>query len=511
MLRVTILAGSLVAIGAFTGVSVAAGGPMADAGLDQTVTVETTVQLDGTGSGHPDGELSTYRWTIRTPDGREIETDCPDCERSQFTPSVVGRYQVNLTVTGPRGTQSTDTLYVYVQDAGPDVQLSGERTPDPNEAVTYTASAESEDAELEEIVWAVEDQVIAVRSLEGSSAENELSLAFSDAETHRVQVVVRDSNGRTAYDQLHVQPQSGSSSTSGWSDVDSSGCSDSGYAASHPKECWGLEESSNSSDDDQPEEQPIVGPEEVMYITEGYRGILKVGAAARDSNLMNRQVEKYGLDSGENAPWQQSQTERIIEPVTEEVSRFLFGQERKSVSCEMTVGERSKSSCGEKVWELENQGETTNIYSKGEAGSYSEYGLKNAERVAGGNPTSFEDGQTVHVKVVTQQQEEGIVDKTVEFVEPKVDNFRNTAGSVIEADKGGSSTSSHDDSSNNHRSSTGSNERGSGSSVSNTGGRIVSGTGSNSRGKSSSHSTETFSTISEPSTVNPRLGKGLVK
>jgi hypothetical protein len=37
---------------------------MADAGLDQTVTDGTPVELDGSGSLHPDGQITAYEWSI---------------------------------------------------------------------------------------------------------------------------------------------------------------------------------------------------------------------------------------------------------------------------------------------------------------------------------------------------------------------------------------------------------------------------------------------------------------
>ena len=59
---------AFLAFGGFAGTALAAEGPMADAGLDQTVANGTTVQLDGTGSTHPDGRISTYEWSIATDD-----------------------------------------------------------------------------------------------------------------------------------------------------------------------------------------------------------------------------------------------------------------------------------------------------------------------------------------------------------------------------------------------------------------------------------------------------------
>lgn len=430
MLRTAMFAAILAVLVAFTGGSAAAtGAPMADAGLDQTVTVETTVQLDGTGSAHPDGELSGYEWSIRTPDGRVIEPACADCDRTRFTPSTVGRYEVTLTVTGPDGAESTDTLYVYVEDAGPEVSLSGDRTPDPAESVTYTATAESPDAELEEIAWAVEDRIVAVRSLDGSTDESQLSLAFADADTYRVQVVVLDSNGRTAYDQLYVQPQVESSATISMSEPDPTGCEDSVYAANHPVECWGIDNISIERPESEPEpdETPTLDPEEILYETEGYEWNLNLGQGAVDSRFVNTQVEEFGFDNGDNAPWNRG---KVLEPTVDEVSTFLFGQERRTETCEMTVGEISTNGCHQRVLELENEGGTTNAYSGTATGRYTEYGLTNAERVRGQSPPSLEEGQKVEVTVVIQQEEDGLIDHTVETLEPVSDSARDTAASI---------------------------------------------------------------------------------
>lgn len=40
--------------------------PVADAGPDQAVAPDTTVQLDGSGSSHDDGDTLTYRWVLES-------------------------------------------------------------------------------------------------------------------------------------------------------------------------------------------------------------------------------------------------------------------------------------------------------------------------------------------------------------------------------------------------------------------------------------------------------------
>ncbi|WP_254837648.1 PKD domain-containing protein [Natronomonas marina] len=196
----SLLAGTL-------GVAAADSGPLADAGLDQEVTVDTTVQLDGTGSSHPDGTIDSYEWSIETPNGGQITPDCADCARTHFTPDDPGRYDVTLTVTDGEGRSDSDTLYVYVEGAGPSVELDGPTDPPADEPTPYEATAETTNAELEEITWRVDDATVAEGSLSGAADTDERPLTFSDPGTHRIEVVVRDSSGRTARDTLLVEPQ----------------------------------------------------------------------------------------------------------------------------------------------------------------------------------------------------------------------------------------------------------------------------------------------------------------
>ncbi|MFC6794225.1 PKD domain-containing protein [Halobaculum halobium] len=92
--------------------------PLADAGLDQEVERGTVVWLDGGGSLDPDGDIVASEWSIRTPDGREINPNAPTAMSTTFTASTVGRYEVTLTVTDDHGVDRSDTLYVDVAARG---------------------------------------------------------------------------------------------------------------------------------------------------------------------------------------------------------------------------------------------------------------------------------------------------------------------------------------------------------------------------------------------------------
>ncbi|PSP66623.1 hypothetical protein BRC85_09130 [Halobacteriales archaeon QS_1_69_70] len=181
----TVLAILLVVAGA-AGVVAADDGPLAAAGLDQEVGVDTTVQLDGTGSSHPDGRIDGYEWSIETPDGRTITPDCRDCARTTFTPRTVGRYNVTLTVTDADGRTDNDTLYVHVEKAGPTVELSGDTEPQVDDPTPYDASAEARDADLETLTW---------------------KLGNREPQTYHLIVIATDTANRTTRDTLTIEPQ----------------------------------------------------------------------------------------------------------------------------------------------------------------------------------------------------------------------------------------------------------------------------------------------------------------
>ncbi|MGD2123995.1 MAG: PKD domain-containing protein, partial [Gemmatimonadota bacterium] len=74
--------------------------PIADAGLDQAAMTGELVQLDGSGSFVPDGDLPTFLWSFQSkPDGsRAMISDAATLSAS-FTPDLVGTYVVSLTVS----------------------------------------------------------------------------------------------------------------------------------------------------------------------------------------------------------------------------------------------------------------------------------------------------------------------------------------------------------------------------------------------------------------------------
>lgn len=73
--------------------------PIANPGTSQSVTVGTTVPLDGSGSADANGDTLTYQWTLSSvPTGSSASIADPDAKITSFVPDVAGTYVVQLVV-----------------------------------------------------------------------------------------------------------------------------------------------------------------------------------------------------------------------------------------------------------------------------------------------------------------------------------------------------------------------------------------------------------------------------
>jgi len=200
---VALLTAGLIGAGIPTGAVAAGGGPLADAGLDQTVTRGATVYLDGRGSTAPDGEITAYRWRITTPDGATAAPADPTAARTEFVARRTGTYEVTLEVTDDEGRRATDTLYVEVNPpAPPSVTLDGPETATAVGTESYTARVDPGDNPVETIVWSVDGTELARESLAGTRATRTVDLPTSG--TVDVAATVIDTAGERDTARLEV-------------------------------------------------------------------------------------------------------------------------------------------------------------------------------------------------------------------------------------------------------------------------------------------------------------------
>lgn len=100
--------------------------PTADAGPATTTMVEgASIDLDGSSSSDPDGDVITYRWIQKT--GPPLTFSDPLAIQPTVTSSDVTADSVavvELTVTDTRGLQGTDKISIAIDDTGATVEAS---------------------------------------------------------------------------------------------------------------------------------------------------------------------------------------------------------------------------------------------------------------------------------------------------------------------------------------------------------------------------------------------------
>ena len=121
--------------------------PVADAGPDRTVTVDETVQLNGSGSQDVDGGPLTYRWAFTsTPAGSLATLSDPTRVDPTFTVDQPGTYVVQLIVNDGTLNSRPDTVVISTRNSRPVARAGTDQRVDVGDTVQLDGSA-SQDAD----------------------------------------------------------------------------------------------------------------------------------------------------------------------------------------------------------------------------------------------------------------------------------------------------------------------------------------------------------------------------
>ena len=101
--------------------------PVANAGADQAVMVNDTVQLDGSGSSDVDGDTLTFKWSfVSMPDGSTAALSDTTAVKPTFVVDVTGTYTVQLIVNDGTVNSAPDTVTISTENSA-----TGEPMPEP--------------------------------------------------------------------------------------------------------------------------------------------------------------------------------------------------------------------------------------------------------------------------------------------------------------------------------------------------------------------------------------------
>lgn len=94
--------------------------PVAEAGPNQQVHWNATVQLDGTASFDPDGDPLTFAWEmVSRPEGSSAALDDVHSPTPSFTADTLGTYTVKLVVADPYHDSAPDYVVIDTSDTAP--------------------------------------------------------------------------------------------------------------------------------------------------------------------------------------------------------------------------------------------------------------------------------------------------------------------------------------------------------------------------------------------------------
>ncbi len=119
--------------------------PVANAGPSQTVTIHSTVQLDGTASVDPSNLPLSYQWSFASvPVGSTASLSGAATAKPTFVPDLVGVYQLQLVVNNGFENSTPSTVQITTADVAPTANAGPNQTVSIGATVTLNGSASTD-------------------------------------------------------------------------------------------------------------------------------------------------------------------------------------------------------------------------------------------------------------------------------------------------------------------------------------------------------------------------------
>ncbi len=181
--------------------------PVADAGPDQTVLVNDTVTLDGSGSSDVDGDPLTFAWSFTSvPAGSTATLSDPTAVMPTFTVDVAGTYVVQLIVNDGTVDSAPDDVVITTGNSPPVADAGPDQTVLVNDTVTLDGSGSS-DVDGDPLTFAWSFTSVPAGSTATLSDPTAVMPTFTVdvAGTYVVQLIVNDGTVDSAPDTVVIQ------------------------------------------------------------------------------------------------------------------------------------------------------------------------------------------------------------------------------------------------------------------------------------------------------------------
>ncbi|MBL1262682.1 PKD domain-containing protein [Methylomicrobium sp. RS1] len=169
--------------------------PVADAGLDQSVTtVGSTIHLDGRQSYDEDGDAITYQWTLTSkPQGSTATLIDSDTATPHFIADVNGSYALSLRVTDSLGAAGSDTVLISFDNLKPVADAGGNQAVLAGNTVLLNGAG-STDANLDPLTyqWNMIEKPIGSQALLSHSNQVDASFLADLPGNYILSLVVND-------------------------------------------------------------------------------------------------------------------------------------------------------------------------------------------------------------------------------------------------------------------------------------------------------------------------------
>ena len=190
-------------------ISTLSSAPTANAGADQTVFVNETVTLDGTGSTDVDGNPLTYRWSITSsPTGSGATLTNPTTAHPTFTVDKPGDYAIQLIVNDGTIDSAVDSVTVSTQNSAPIANAGVDQSVAFNSLVTLDGSA-SKDVDQNPLTYRW--SIISKPPLSAAELTNNTTVSptftADKAGSYTVQLIVNDGTVDSQPDQVIISTQ----------------------------------------------------------------------------------------------------------------------------------------------------------------------------------------------------------------------------------------------------------------------------------------------------------------